>query len=458
MNQTINSKLALLISLWLSCTTLFGQQLKRQAVLGARFDQLSATQKKEVATHGLYISGIMPNGTFDKIGLQKGMAVQEINGIKINSRSDLNKVMIPVMRAGDSINVLVAVNNTTKHYKGLATMRPKEVHLNAKVYYDEVQYKDNVLRSLLYIPKGVKNPPVVFYLQGYTCQSIEYSPSMPMKKLINDWIKSGFAVYLVEKPGIGDSDSKIKCSEINFPQELKAFSKAYKKLSENNKIDSDNIFLYGHSMGGVIAPILAQQIKPKGVLVFGTVGKKWYNYMKDVVTEQQMLFGSSKEQVTQNSKQSFPFLTDLMIRKKSNKEIIHNPLYNSYLKNQRLIGSLEKGYYLARHYTFWQTLGDIDIPKEWSKVQTNVYVMHGEYDVQAINYKYAKLIASNVNANKGKATFKIIPKTDHIFLKFSSMDENIKALTNGTYRKALQTNYNSEVARYSIEWMKKLIK
>ncbi len=433
------------------------QNLKRRAFLGAAFKPLTETQKKKIAKEGLYVSAVRPDGTFNEIGITAGAIVQELNGIKINSREDINRVLSKPLRAGDGVEVSVLENKQAKFYKGKALMRPKETHPDVHIDYDEVSYKDNMLRSILYRPKGIENPPVVFYLQGYTCQSIEYQPFMPMKKLINDWIKNGFAVYLVEKPGLGDSDCKLGCAEIDFPQELKAFSVAYSNLWKNSKIDSDNVFLFGHSMGGIIAPILAQQISPKGVLVFGTVGKKWYDYMKDVVTEQQILFGSTREQVTENSKQSFPFLTDLMMNKKSNTEMINNPLYSDYLNNQRIVEGLKKGYYLARHYTFWQTLGDVDIPKEWSNVSTNVFVMHGEYDVQAINSKYAKLIASNVNANKGNATFKIIPKTDHVFLEFSSMAENIKALTNGTYNQALKTKYSPRVAEHSIKWMKKLI-
>lgn len=437
-------------------SNIFCQTLERQAVLGARLVPLSKINNKSNLDYGLYISAIKPNSSLSNMGVRSGSVLQKINNKKITSRGDLQRVT-KTIRENDSLEVVVNKDGDTNTFFGKAVGKPKEVHPQATVHYDEVVYKDNKLRSLLYIPKGVTKPPVVFYLQGYTCQSIEYDASMPMKKLIDDWINAGYAVYLVEKPGLGDSDCKVGCTEINFNQELEGFSQAYKQLFKNIKIDSENMFLYGHSMGGVIAPMLAQQIKPKGVMVFGTVGKSWFEYMKDVVTEQQMLFGLTKEQVTKNSKQSFPFLEDLMINKLSNTKMLSNNKYKEYLQNQGVDKSLKNGYYLARHYTFWQSLGDVDIPKEWSKVNTNVYVMHGEFDVQAIHAKYAKMIELNVNSNKGQASFSIIPKTDHIFLKFSSMKDNIKALTNGTYSTFLKSNYNPEVAEYSVKWMNKLI-
>ena len=435
---------------------IFGQNLERQTTLGARLDMLSETNNTSHLDYGLYISAIKPDGTLGSMGVKSGMVLQKINNVKITSRSDVQSAL-KTIRENNAIEVVVNDNGSAKTFLGRAIGKPKEVHPKATVYYDEVVYKDNKLRSLLYIPKGATTPPVVFYLQGYTCQSIEYNASMPMKKLIDQWIDSGFAVYLVEKPGLGDSDCKVACAEINFHQEMEGFSQAYKQLFKNSNIDTKNVFLYGHSMGGVVAPILAQQIRPKGVMVFGTVGKSWFEYMKDVVTEQQMLFGSTKAQVTENSKQSFPFLEDLMLNRRSNTEMINNPKYKEYLQDQGVDKSLKNGYYMGRHYTFWQSLGDIDIPKEWSKVNTNVYIMHGEFDVQAINAKYAKMIETNVNSNKGKAEFSIIPKTDHVFIKFASMKDNIEALTNGTYSTLLRNNYNPEVAEYSIKWMNKLI-
>ena len=229
-------------------------------------------------------------------------------------------------------------------------------------------------------------------------------------------------------------------------------------LIQNQQIDKDNIFLFGHSMGGVIAPLLAQIDQPKGIQVFGTVGKNIYPYMKDVFTEQRLLLKETKERIEQHTKLGLPFLKDLMVAKKTNKQILLNDDHVAFLRKEHFLEAFKKGYYENRKYTYWQTLGEIDIPKAWSKVTTNVFVMHGEYDVQAIHYKYAKLIETTVNSNKGKAAFKLIPSTDHLFLKFSSMDENVKSITNGSYRNVMLSRYNPKVSEISIAWMNQLVK
>jgi len=43
-------------------------------------------------------------------------------------------------------------------------------------------------------------------------------------------------------------------------------------------VDQDNVFIVGHSMGGVFAPILAAEFPVKGIAVYGTVVKTWTEY------------------------------------------------------------------------------------------------------------------------------------------------------------------------------------
>lgn len=452
------SAVLFLMTLLLSQASI-GQSLQRKAMLGIRMSPLTEEKKKQEkfsASHGILISGVNPSGTLGKMGVSKGMILEQINNTMIQSRNDVRDAMKDV-REGDELKVTVYKDGKSNILKGTSLGKPLEKHPNAEVHYDVVSYKNNQLRSILYTPKNVEKAPVVFYLQGFTCQSIEYPNSNPIKKLLNAWIDAGYAVYLVEKQGMGDSKSKTNCVDIDFPQEMKGFSKAYKELWKSDKIDKDNIFLYGHSMGGVVAPILAQQKTPKGVMVYGTVGKSWYEYMKDVFTEQQEIFGSPKENIEENKKYNFPFITDLMKTNKPLEKMLVDPAYNEYLKTQGIIENLSKGYYMSRHYTFWRSLGDLNIPKEWSKVKANVYVMHGELDIQAIHARYAKMIVDNVNSHKGKAKFSLLPKTDHVFLKFDSMEDNVRALTNGNYRKVMRTNYNPEVATYSLKWMNSLV-
>lgn len=439
--------------LFLTWSLLNGQDLKRRAFLGAQLGSLAKVEKDLGTDSGLYMPQILPGGSLINMNVPSGTVLQQVNGITIESMRDLGNALSQI-KEGDQMEVSVFENGARKVYNGRAVGRQKEQHAHAQVEYGKVSYEGNTLRSLLYKPNGVEQPPVIFFLQGYTCQSIEMRNNNPAKQLIDSWIKEGFAVFLVEKPGMGDSKSVSPCMEIDFKEELLAFSKAYETLRKTKTVDTEKIFLFGHSMGGIVAPLLANQHNPAGVLVFGIVGKNWYDYMIDIYTEQPLIFGTSAEQIKDDNRYNLPFVEDLLIHKKSNHELIESPLYGNFLKENGTAESLVQGYYLARHYTYWQALADVDVPNAWSSVKAPVLVLHGEYDIQAINPKYGEMIVTNVNQSGGKASFELFPKTEHAFLKFESRAKLLQVMNDGSYSSTFKTHFNRAIADKSLEWMR----
>lgn len=435
----------------------YGQALKRKAYLGAQLRALSTIDQPVKTDFGLYLAEILPDGSLGQMGVPSGTVLQKINDADIETMQDLSPALAP-LRAGDDLSIQVFEDDQLKTYRGTAMARPTEQHAYADVEYDAVRYKDNVLRSLLYLPKNSKKPPVVFFIQGYTCQSIEMPDNNPAKQLINSWVKAGYAVYLVEKPGMGDSDSEIPCMDIDFNQELEAFSQAYAALRKNNKIDPEHIFLFGHSMGGIIAPLIAERHAPAGIMVFGIVGENWYDYMTKIYTEQPRIFGTSQEQIDEDARYYLPFVKDLLVHKKSNDELIASPLYGDQLKEDGTAESLALGYYIMRHYRYWQTLADVDVPGAWAMVKSPVYVLHGEYDIQAIHPKYGEMIATQVKRHGGTATFELFPRTEHAFLQFDSREDLLATMNNGSYIASFATHFNKDIAVKSLEWMKRQVK
>lgn len=447
-------KIPVSIALLIVCmsSVVHGQSLKRNAFLGTMLMDLSRAEQHTGTDFGLYLSEIVPDGTLSKMGVPAGTVLQKINTTTVTSMRDLGGAMSGI-KSGDDLEISVFEAGKSKTYKGIAQGRPEEAHPNASVEYGAVQYEGNILRSLLYMPHGAVQPPVVYFLQGYTCQSIEMRNNNPAKQLINQWIEEGYAVYLLEKPGMGDSESETPCMDIDFNQELHAFSKGYEDLRRNTKIDSKNIFLFGHSMGGIIAPLLANQHSPAGIMVFGIVGKNWYDYMIDIYTEQPLIFGTSEAQVKEDAKYQLPFIEDMLVHKKTNEELIKSAVYGKQLKADGTSAELANGYYIQRHYRYWQTLADVNVPGAWAKVKAPVLVMHGEYDIQAIHPKYGEMIVTNVNKHGGKASFELFPKTEHAFLKYDSREEHLEVLNNGSYAATFTTNFNEAIADKSMEWM-----
>ena len=208
-------------------------------------------------------------------------------------------------------------------------------------------------------------------------------------------------------------------------------------------------------MGGIIAPLLAKKHTPAGIMVFGIIGKNWYDYMIDIYVEQPLIFGTPEEEIEENRKFYLPFIKDMLVHKKTNTELIESPIYGDRIKADGTAAELKNGYYIMRHYRYWQTLADVNVPKAWAKVKSPVLVLHGEYDIQAIHPKYGEMIVTTVKKHGGNATFELFPKTEHAFLKFDSREKLLEVMNNGTYASTFTTNFNSDIATKSLEWMKK---
>ena len=431
------------------------QELKRRGLLGIMMQSVNDSIAQELdlkTTSGLYLSMVMPNSTFANLGVKPGDVLTVLNGEQVNTPQDVLNITSGLYE-GAEISITYQSKNGQKKASTSLLGRPKESFKNATVTYGQVNYTGNRLRSILVSPVGVENPPVVYFLQGYTCGSVEtVSDDNPMKKLMTDWLNAGFAVYRVEKPGVGDSQSSRPCSVISFDEELKAFKEGYKDLLANKSIDTDNIFLFGHSMGGVVAPLLEKVHVPKGTIVYGTVGDNWFDYMLDLYTIQPKHFGVSDAQIKEDNKINLEFNKDFLIRKLSGKELIANEAYVDFFRNGEL--DFENDQYIGRHFDFWQNLADVDIPGAWAKVETNVLALYGEFDIQAINVQGVEKIKAIVNKNKGKATVMVIPKADHGFVNFDSMQHNATTLGNGTYMQHARDNYSQTLGKETSRWMR----
>jgi esterase/lipase len=138
---------------------------------------------------------------------------------------------------------------------------------------------------------------------------------------IDAMVEKGFNVYYVEKKGMGDSYSTIPCEEIGFNQELDVFKEGYKKLLSSRSLDTSRIFIFGHSLGGVTAPLLAEQFHPKGVVVYGTVFKQWGEYLKDAIIYQAAYYGENLDSLKRAVALMEPTFNDLFFNGKSAKEL-----------------------------------------------------------------------------------------------------------------------------------------
>jgi len=443
-----------------SCSASQAQEdpLKRRASLGIAMQTVtdSIAEARGVSeTKGVFISLVVEDGTADLIGLQAHDILLTINDVEVNSIRAVTHE-IDKYREGDLLRLKYLRNGRLKNGKAKAMARPMETSEFADVMYGSFSYDGNQIRTIMHYPKNRKKPPVVFYIQGYACQSIDlaYFPDYPTRKLIDDWVKAGYAVYRMEKPGMGDNQCKKGCFNINVEEEVAAFREGYKNLNQLSDIDNQNIFLFGHSIGGIIAPLLASEFDPKGVITYGTVVKSWYEYLLELTRVQGVLFHLSDIEIETNIRNVTPFWYDLLVAQKSNEELLENPETYQMLEDEGTLQSFKDGLFMERHYTYWTSIQNLQMASEWSKVNSHVLALYGEFDIQALNADHIYAIERIVNEkNPEKATAKVIKGADHGFVRFDSFEENVTVLNENAYGDYARSHYHSGVAESTISWM-----
>jgi pimeloyl-ACP methyl ester carboxylesterase len=433
------------------------QHLKRRAFLGVQMQNLNDSTAQALrlkSSQGVLVQAIIPNSTAEKLKLQPQDVILRLNGTPL---SNVNEAVARAreLQTGEEITLTLARNGKERTVKGAVAPMPTEHAPTVDVLYDEAKIESGHVRTILRKPKGKAKLPTVFFVQGFGCASLDLLPEThPQRLLINSLADRGYAVFRMEKPGVGDSKGSRTCADINYQEELAAYKAAYQKLLTYDFVDRDNIFLFGHSLGGNTVPLLADVHPTQGLITYGSVGKPWAEYLIDVLRKQRTLLGDDYLEIEKDMETALPLLHDLLVLKKAPQELPQqNPAYDRLLRER--FGFDGKTQLFGRHYMFLQQLADLNIARDYKEVGTHTLAIYGEADVAAVDPSGARRIADVVNAyHPGKGTFQLLPRTDHGFLAFGTMQEALAVPDRDNFLKYGKDKFNVKVIDLIDNWIR----
>lgn len=427
-------------STWLGAT-----ELKPSPLMGI---QVQANPAGE----GVQILRVLPGSTGSALGLKQGDVVTYINQQPLNNPPDLVN-LIRSLAVGDGLQVVIKTGDEEQILSGQLRGRPPEQHPDFQVVYDHVTVGQNHLRSMVYKPHDLQpgqHLPALYYIQGYTCGSVDHSPFMQLtlQQLLNEVVMGGFVVYKIEKFGVGDSVGPWRCDQVDFSTELTGFEAGLEALKAYDFVDPKRVYVFGHSLGGLVAPLLAQKHELKGLSVYGSVVEPWYDYLLKIFGEQALLFGTDADTAANNKKLIQPLLHAWLKSDRSWSDIEADPQFAAAFAAGLLPHIGDQVF--NRHHSFFKDLNQHDFKQAWAEYSGAVLAMHGEYDIQAINANWLGDIA----AAAPQAVTQIIPKSEHSLLRYESREALMTAMQNGTLNPANPgEHYSSEVAKTLLEWL-----
>ncbi len=440
---------AIIFCLYLSSNA---QHLMRKAHLGINVAEISDSLKTiHKISHGIYIIKINDIEVSKKHKLKTGDIILSINSIEVKSISGL-VTEVSKYNEDNEVSFSIIRNGKQKQIKGTFPAKPYEKSENHEILYDQFEFDEGYIRTIIDKPDGDIKYPAILFIQGYTCGSIDnVGEKHPYIQLVKVLCNKGYVVMRMEKPGVGDCNNKTKCEDLDFNKEIASFTKGLRKLKTYDFVDTNNVFIWGHSLGGMIAPIIANREKLKGVIVYGTTIKPWREYLIEMNRKQAPLFGADYVESEKYALNYHKLIYALYVDKKTPDEIEKDTIMAQMLKTHFMYDG--KGHIYGRNYKTFVQIDDYNQTEYWSKVNSNVLVFWGDADIEAMSRYDHETIVDVVNRyHPGKATFIHLKNTTHSFAKVESMEHGIK---NRNW-KYITENFNEDVAIKTVEWINSL--
>lgn len=425
-------------------------QLTRKPLFGARIEYLN-----ENGDSGCKVVQVV-RGTSVELKLQENDIILKIGDKGFRSSEEFTKLFLDYI-PGEEVQLYVMRSKKKLSLKAKVVARPYETDDNAAVIYDEANYKDGQLRVIINKPFKENKMPAMLFIPGYTCSSIdELTSDHPYKRIVDAYVDAGYVTLRIEKSGLGDSKNTPPCESCDLLDEIENFEVGLKKLKSLTYIDTNQIIIVGHSMGGIIAPAISAKHHVAGVVVYGTTAKSWFEYQIEMYRVQNALAGMNPIEVEQSVIEQYDLNYRYFVKKERLEDIAKDPKADSLLRTSWEYDG--KGKIYSRNAEYWRQIQDYPHLENWKNTKAKVLVQFGESDFQAFSRADHQQIVNTVNYfHPGNATLMTYPSTDHYFAKSGSMKEAFDKFSNGKIQQ-LFDEYNPEVGRTAVQWSNSILK
>lgn len=410
------------------------EPLPRRPLFGAQLATMTEDQRKTAGVpsgQGVLIGNLPPSLSALSAGLKPGDIVLTLDGKPIAAPAELVQWLYR-QRAGAKFPITYSRGGKVESATITLMERPRDPGTNKyEVIYTHVRSAvgsnaNGRMRVILTKPKGLSGKlPVFMVIQGLG----KFSQDTPLSQdgfynfILRHFAENGFVTVRVDKPGEGDSEGG-PYSETDLKEETDIYLQALKMVKTKlDYVDPNDVFLFGHSMGGIIGPNVVMQEPVRGFIVGGTCFKTWMEYWLENVRRQAILGGSTYEQVDTLLRGEAVVTQMLLIDRKSADEI--KKMYPQYAA--QIDGTSPDGKnFQGRTLDFWSQLARENLPSYWAKIDFPTIAIWSENDFISTKEDH-EMIAAAVNKNApGKGEFLQLPNSDHGFYETSSFLDSTK--------------------------------
>jgi len=371
--------------------------------------------------HGLKVTAVVPGGAGEKAGLQTGDIIESLNGKKVTDPAGF-AAAIHNMNGGDKFAFRYLRDGKEAEADGVLIARPQATETDLDVIYEQVVSRNKRIRIIITKPKSAGPFPALFLIGGIGAYSVDAPfKSMPYGNVMGPIANAGYATVRIDKPGQGDSEGPAY-KDLTFNQEADAYLQALRLVKTLPYIDPARIVLYGHSMGGCFAPVVAAQEPVKAVIANGTLFASFDEYMLENTRRQAELGDAPEDQLDQELKQLNAIDCLIFDKGMSPADVEkRDPDLAASAKGTFPDGQTYSGVGIP----FFRDLEHTNLALAWSKAKCDALLVYSENDFLSGRADHERIAAWVNRLRPGTAEFKLIPNMDHVFTKTTSMRDSM---------------------------------
>ena len=416
--------------------------LRRRAMFGAQFGAVTPDiqqRQKLNDGNGLVIQRVLPGTSAADAGFEVGDVVLAVGGVDVPDFAAFLERMAGT-RAGDVVTFEVVRDGIREERPVTLREMPREKGDGYDVLYASVTSHGARLRTIITRPEeGGRHPAVLLLQGGHTCFPIDNAVGEPsgFMRITQDLARHGYVTLRVERPGCGDSEGG-PLRDVDFNIELDGYIEALRALKGLDSVDADCVYLFGHSMGGIMAPLIAVQSPVRGIVVYGTTAETWFESVFSQRRRLAALDGTTATELDDEILAQARFFYPLIVEKKTPLEIresdpeLPGRIWDAWVTDDR--------YVYGRHYSFYHQIAERNLTVAWSRIASTRLPTGPDAPTRAMNPRILSIwgtadwvgtraaaawIAEVVNrVQPGSASFVTVDSIDHQFLRAGTFEES----------------------------------
>jgi pimeloyl-ACP methyl ester carboxylesterase len=393
--------------------------LGRRALLGVTAAPLPAGAHS--IGPGVLAARVIAGSPADRAGIASGDVVMSVDGKPLTAVDDLLRA-VAVHRAGDTVGVRLLRAGKSLTFDITLDGVPFETAPGIDFIYDAVATPTGLRRTIMTTPQApaVGRRPAVLLIGGIGSYSVDYSfdpghdVAEPYRRLLGALTRRGFVTLRVEKSGVGDSEGP-SAKDVDLEAELAGYVAGLKMLKARPEVDPGRVFILGHSLGSVEAPMAAAREPVRGIVVMQGVGTTWFEYELVNVRRQLELEGKSPAEVADRMALKEWAMHQLLIEGQPRATLLaERPAAAAMIK------------YPASD-AYLRQVAALNLPALWAPLDLPVLVVYGSSDF-ITSEADSRAILEDVNRpHPGRGELRIIDHMDHYLTDAADQATSFKA-------------------------------